>query len=1073
MNDVEPRHPEAMTMAAFVEGTLAPNEIAAVADHLRGCNDCRTVVSETARFEREEEREAPSHATRWWLLAAAAVLAAIAITIPLLRWTATRNASPIAGLIQAAPRQHRFIEARISGFPWAQLQAPPRGEAIPDPGDLKLTGAAGEVLEKTAGQRQAELRHATGLAYLLINRKNDSITALEQATNGSSDAHAWSDLAAARYAVATQDEHPSQLPLALADADHALRLDPKSPEALFNRALILEHLGIRDQARKAWLAYLAIDSGSAWSVEARAHLRELEKTSRRFDPKMLETMPADQLVREFPQEARTWGEGPMLAAWADAEAAKDPSAAAKLTRVHAIADALAAFNGERLLADAVGAIERSSGSARAALLAGHHVYAEARFALSKRNAGAAGPKLARAAVLFREGNSPMTYMAEYNAAIADFDENQGDNANRALSRLASLIDSGRYRALAAQIKGSEAVAANGAGYWGTGVRAAAAGAEIFRSLGESRNAAYLDSAGAHALDMIGAGDLAWSSRTRSLAVFTGPEDRTRLCSVLRSSATTLASFGQITAAISIIDLAVDELGSDPALLAATLTDRASLSDRSGDTTAAGRFIVRAHQAAATVREPRLLEMLNASIDVAQAALNSRTQPQEAIGTLNRAIAFFAGANLRDLMPNAYLQRARSFHAAGDDAAALADYRAALREIEAQQNTINGNDLRLRFLDTAAQIIDESVEISLSRGRVSEALAIADRPRELRRISPSALSNALTPAPRGTAVIEYAVLPYEIDIFCIVGGQVTVNKVTAERQEIGSRIAAFTDGIRRRAPIEQIKPEAIALFNLLIAPVQAHLSGAADIVIVPDRQLHALPFAALYDDATGQYLAERLPIRFASSASAIHDETANQDLQPVLVVADPVTPGRPRLPISQQEGQMIATAYGVTALSGVAATPRRFIELASRSSLIHYAGHADSDAADAYGALILAGDRDAGVLDSKDIEALSLVRHPLVVLAACGTFRGDAIHIGGMSSLARSFLLAGARGVVGTLWDIDDDVAATVFLKFHDHLRAGESPERSVRAAQIEMIHASDLRLRHPATWTPVELLGNF
>src|SRR5258706_14420599 len=372
MNDVRPRHPEATTMAAFVEGALAPDEIAAVAEHLRGCSDCRTVVSETARFEREEEaRGTPARSNRWWLLAIAAVLAAIAITVPLLRWMGTRNALPIARLIEAAPRQHRFVEARLSGFPWAQLQAPPRGEAIPDPADLKLTGAAGEVLEKTADQRQPESRHATGVAYLLINRRNDCIATLDKPANGSNDAHIWNDLAAARYAVATQDEHPSQLPLALADADRALRLDPKSPEALFNRALILEHLGVRDQARKAWQAYLAVDGGSAWSVEARAHLRALETVSRRFDPKMLESMPVDQLVRAFPQEARTWGEGPMLASWADAEAANDHvRAAAILARVHAIADALTAFNGERLLEDAVAAIERSRSRERAALVDG-------------------------------------------------------------------------------------------------------------------------------------------------------------------------------------------------------------------------------------------------------------------------------------------------------------------------------------------------------------------------------------------------------------------------------------------------------------------------------------------------------------------------------------------------------------------------------------------------------------------------------------------------------------------------------------------------------------------------------
>ncbi|HXA16145.1 MAG TPA: CHAT domain-containing protein [Thermoanaerobaculia bacterium] len=1075
MNDVRPRHPEAQTMAAFIEGALAPDEIAAVAEHLKSCGDCRTVVSETARFEREEDAlHAPARARRWWLLAVAAVLAAIAITLPLLRYMGTRNASPIVRLIEAAPRQHRFVEARLSGFPWAQLQAPPRGEAIPDPADLKMTGAAGEVLEKTASQHQSEARHATGVAYLLINRRNDSIAALEQAANGSNDPHAWNDLAAARFAVATQDEHPSQLPLALADADHALRLDPKSPEALFNRALILEHLGVRDQARKAWQAYLAVDGGSAWGVEARAHLRALETVSRRFDPKMLDSEPVDQLVREFPQEARTWGEGPMLASWADAEAANDPSAPAKLARVHAIADALAAFNGERLLSDAVAAIERSGSRGRAALVEGHRLYRDARVAYSKRNAGAAGTMFVHAAVLFREGGSPMAYMAAYFAAGADSDQHQAVKAQEALIRLASSIDHSRDRALAAQIQGSQAVAANVSGYWGSGIRAADAAASAFRSLGETKNAAYRDSVAASSCDMIGAGDLAWSRRIRSCAALTGPEDRERLGAILRNSAVTLERFDRNDGAAALIDLAIEEVQGDRAQLAAALTDRARLSDRSGDAATAGRFLTNAHQVAESVKDATLRATLDTSIDVAHAVAHSRTQPQEAIATLNRAIAFFAQANFRNPLPDAYLQRARAFRASGDEPAAIADYDAALREVDAERSTIGGDDLRLRFLDTATQIIEESIEVHLSRGSVTEALAIADRTRQLHETSLAAVlpASGLNVA-SGTAVIEYAVLRHTIDIFCVTGGQITVQKVAMERDGLAERIASFDDSIRRRAPLDQIEPEANALFKLLIAPVLSRLSSVDQIVIVPDRQLHAVPFAALYDNASSRYLAEEFTIRLAPSASAVHPEAVNGALQPALVVADPTTTRWPRLPVSLREGERIAAGYGATVLSGDAATRKRFVEAATGSALIHYAGHADSDSADSYGALLLAAeDGDSGVLASSDVALLNLSKHPLVVLAACGTFRGDSVHVGGMTSLARAFLLAGARAVAGTLWEVDDDVAAALFLKIHEHLRAGESPARAVRTAQIEMIHASDPRLRHPATWAPVELLSS-
>src|SRR5438552_7686647 len=174
MNEM-PRHPEASVMAALVDGTLSPDEIAELAGHLRDCRDCRIVVGETARFERHEEASA-RRGVSWWP-AAAAIVAAVAVSIPFFH-----QRTPIEKLIAASPREHRSIEARLSGFPWARRAAPARGDAPPDPADLKLTGAAGDVLSKT---RDA---HTTGVADLLIARRSDAAAALEGATQTSNDA---------------------------------------------------------------------------------------------------------------------------------------------------------------------------------------------------------------------------------------------------------------------------------------------------------------------------------------------------------------------------------------------------------------------------------------------------------------------------------------------------------------------------------------------------------------------------------------------------------------------------------------------------------------------------------------------------------------------------------------------------------------------------------------------------------------------------------------------------------------------------------------------------------------------
>src|SRR5262249_2723624 len=144
-----------------------------------------------------------------------------------------------------------------------------------------------------------------------------------------------------------------------------------------------------------------------------------------------------------------------------------------------------------------------------------------------------------------------------------------------------------------------------------------------------------------------------------------------------------------------------------------------------------------------------------------------------------------------------------------------------------------------------------------------------------------------------------------------------------------------------------------------------------------------------------------------------------------------------------------------------------------SGMIHYAGHAQSDAVGSYGTIRLAADdaRKTGDPDADDIARLRLRGSPLVVLAACGTIRGDANHVEGMPSVARAFLAAGPRRVVGPLWAIDDHTAAPLFRRVHQQLRSGVAPAAALQSAQLALLRSGDTQLQHPASWAPIEILG--
>jgi tetratricopeptide (TPR) repeat protein len=580
MNDSVSRHPAEEILAAYVEGSLARPEIATVQAHMRDCPECLTSVAQTAEFHDQER----SRSVRGWLrpLAAAVVFVlAIAGTILLLRHA---ERTPVEALIAAAPREHRSIEARLAGFPWARLQAPPRGGAPLNPADLKLAGVVGDVLDKTAGDSSSEAQHAAGVAYLLMARSSNSLPALEHAASVAKDARFYNDLAAVHYTIATVEGRASHLPLALEAVDRALRLDPALGEAHFNRALILQRLGARDQAREAWKQYLQIDPSSGWSVEARERLRQLESSPASDFTGALKKGSAalasgdssllQKLARDFPQEARAWGEAPLLAAWADAEGRP---ADQQLSVVRIIAAALAAHGGDALLGDAVAVIDRASADALQDLRAAYRLYHQGRLDYGVRALVRAEGELRRAEVLFRKGGSPMADVAACFAASAALDQGGSTAARDEAARLYARIDRSRHRALAAQIQWEIAVYANIASDWGRAAREATAAAEAFRALGERSNAAKLDAVAAHALDMMGERDLAWMHRASTLNDLAAEEQRTWRAGVLHSGALVLASNGNIGAARTMMDLAIREASAkNPIFLATALADRTRL-----------------------------------------------------------------------------------------------------------------------------------------------------------------------------------------------------------------------------------------------------------------------------------------------------------------------------------------------------------------------------------------------------------------------------------------------------------------------------------------------------------------
>lgn len=1006
---------------------------------------------------------------------------------------ACRGESPAAKMRAIAPRAGRTVEARLTGFAWAPMRVQRgRGAAPLDPARLELADAAGAVIETTPGG------HDAGVGYLVIERDADAVEALQEAARKSpKDPKIWSDLAAARYTLAAREEKPYELPLALAAADRALRLSPDLGDALFNRALIIERLGISEAARRAWQRYLQADGTSKWADEALQHLGRLDVVATRtqFERELARARaalgagnaaPVAALTRTFPQEARTWGEGPLLAEWADAVRANDAARAASvLALVREIARTLVETNHEQLLADAVAAIEKAGPEQQRTLADAHDLYKKGRILYSQRRVAESDEYLRKATDLFALANSPMRYVAESYVAQSLYDSNHAAQAKAILQRIAADSAAKSYLGLLGKTQWGLSLAESASGSWGMVLHYAEEASRTFGALGESANRANVDLMVADTLDHSGQSRAAWAARPAAFRTLSAAGAGDRIAGALtrpvRSAART-----QPDAALALADVIADELRRqrDPNALAMTHVNRARILAETGETAAAGAAIRDALTAANGIPDAGLRARMSALIEIASGVV-ARNDPQRALQSLNKALDFFLSHD-RVPLADIYLQRGRIFAAAKDDRAALADFENGLRETESQRSRVSDDaDLRSSFYDTQPDLFAETIALHLRAGDTQKAFGIADGVRarslfeHLGTVAAPETAAAqlahLDTLPPGTALIEYALLREKLAIFYVSADRKGsgVETISTDTEELRRLVTHFDDLLQRRAGLAAIEADSAALYRVLIEPVARHLAGASSLVIVPDRDLHAVPFAALMNTATRRYIVEDFAVEIAPSAAFIGRKLPPAALSPALVVGDPQSDTTPALPDAIREAEAIAGMYGAaTLLTGDRATPERFIGAARLSAVIHYSGHAQSEADTTFGTLRLASTKSAnGILDASDIARLDLQAAPLVILAACGTIRGDADHVEGMPSLARAFLAAGARSVVGTLWEIDDDIASRLFRKVHQELRAGQSPAAALRRAQLDAVRDPDPRLRHPSTWAPVEILG--
>ena len=279
-----------------------------------------------------------------------------------------------------------------------------------------------------------------------------------------------------------------------------------------------------------------------------------------------------------------------------------------------------------------------------------------------------------------------------------------------------------------------------------------------------------------------------------------------------------------------------------------------------------------------------------------------------------------------------------------------------------------------------------------------------------------------------------------------------------------------------------EPSIRLLYKMIVAPV-ADLLEEPEIIIVPDRSLYQVPFAALIDKG-GKYLSETYRIRIAPSLSTlklIQDSPPDYHSQTgALIVGDPVV-GRvrykgcrktfPSLPCAREEAEMIGELLGVHPLLGECATKQAVLERINSVSLIHFAAHGNAERGEI--ALTPANTRtgipreEDYLLTMSDISQVQL-RAKLVVLSCCHSGCGQ-IRAEGVVGIARAFSGSGARSVLVALWAIQDRATEQFMRRFYEHLVRGESASECLHKTMKWMRVNGFTKV---SEWAPFMLIGD-
>ena len=306
-----------------------------------------------------------------------------------------------------------------------------------------------------------------------------------------------------------------------------------------------------------------------------------------------------------------------------------------------------------------------------------------------------------------------------------------------------------------------------------------------------------------------------------------------------------------------------------------------------------------------------------------------------------------------------------------------------------------------------------------------------------------------------------------------------------------------------------------LYVGLMAPLEGLIPAGAPLTVIPDAELHFLPFGVLvrsrpterFAYASADYLLRHHPVTMEASASLVtprksEKPTAAGDTFGYDVVALGISDFPADRLVAQFGGgiPVPAVSYAfrsgpyfdlpavvseistfkslfrrVLTLLGDKATEPSLYRHMAEGAVLHVATHTVVHPEDPFqSTIILAPDSssgDDGLVRLYELRGRSL-NTPLVVLSSCNTAGGRLLPGEGIQGLHYGFRAMGVQSLLATRWPVDDAAHAALMKQFYRHLRDGIPKDAALQRAQLSYLKSADRSRQSPFYWAAATLYGN-